>query len=96
MNTRERYTLIKEHFKNEKNVVALMRTNEWSCYLYDHFDVSPSDVTEQFWYNEMGRRAAQSWCKIKRKRRTKLIEQTTDKWEWIEICDNAKLFEAGW
>ncbi len=96
MNTRERYTSIKEHFKNEKNVVALMRTNEWSCYLYDNFDVSPSDLTEQFWYNEMGRRASQGWCKIKSKRRTKLIEQTTDKWEKIEIRDNANLFKAGW
>jgi hypothetical protein len=95
MNTRERYTAIEEHFKNEKNVVALMRTNEWSCYLYDNFDVSASDITEQFWYSEMERRARQGWLKIKSKRRSRLIEQTTDKYDKAEMYDNAKLFEAG-
>lgn len=95
MNVTERYVSILQHFSVEENVVAFMRTNEWSCYLYDHFEISPSDVTEEFWYDHMIKRAAESWKKLESKRRSRLIAKTLDQYEKAEMRENAEFFEAG-
>jgi len=95
MNVTERYVAILQHFSVEENVVAFMRTNEWSCYLYDHFEISPNDVTEEFWYDHMIKRAALAWIKLESKRRSRLIAKTLDKYEKEEMRENAEFFEAG-
>jgi hypothetical protein len=94
MNTTERYVAILQHFSVEENVVAFMRTTEWSCYLYDNFEVSPNDVTEEFWYDHMMKRAAEAWTKLKSKRRAKLVDQTFDKYEKRNMRDNAHFLEV--
>lgn len=92
MNTRELYTAIREHFEHEQNVVDLMRTNEWSCYLYDTFEISAADPREEFWFNEMTRRARSGWLAISEERRRELLSSTADKWERIEMQSNADIF----
>jgi hypothetical protein len=93
MDNRERMIEMKDHFKQEQNVIDLMKSNEWSLYLYDYFELDPDSYNEEFWYDEMGRQCRKGWLRISKKRRQQIIDQTDLPWESFEIMSNASEFE---
>lgn len=50
-----------DHFRHLPNLREVMQTNEWSCYLYDNFDVSPNDLHEEKYYRWMCETIEERW-----------------------------------
>jgi hypothetical protein len=83
---------MQHHFEDLRNLREVMRSHEWSCYLYDTFEVDARDEWEDHFYKYMARVIEERWFYISEGDRISMLRKESEI-DREQMIDNVCQFE---